>query len=80
MRSLQRDMPDDDADADEYSDLALAPVAVGESGGEAAVALHWPQNRAVGRLSLKLPFGDMRFDGCETSILCLCAGRSFASQ
>jgi hypothetical protein len=69
MRSRPRDMPDDDADED--SDLALAPTAVGESGGEAAVVLHWPQNRPVARLSLKLPFGDRRFDCCETSILAI---------
>jgi hypothetical protein len=71
MRSRPRDGTDDDADVDDNdSDRALAPVAVGESGGD-AVALHWPQNRPVGRLSLKLPFGDRRFDGWETSMLAI---------
>lgn len=72
MRSRPRD--EDDADADvvdeDDSDRALAPAAVGESGGE-DVALHCPQNSADGRLSLKLPFGDRRFDGWETSMLAI---------
>jgi hypothetical protein len=80
-RLRPRDVPaeDDEADADaedDDSDRAPAPPAVGESGGdEAAVALHWPQNRP-GRLSLKLllllllRFGDRRFDGgLDTSML-----------
>jgi hypothetical protein len=77
MRSRPRDVLDDDADVDDNdSDSALAPAAFGESGGD-AVALHWPQNRPVGRLSLKLlPFGDRRFDGWETSMLAIDARAS----
>lgn len=63
-RSLPRDVPADD-DADEENDLA--PTPVGDSGGETAVALHCPHASRLGRLSLKLPFGDRRLDGLETS-------------
>jgi hypothetical protein len=64
------DVPTDD-DADDDSDRAdLAPAPVGESGGETVAALHWPQ---ASMLSLKLPFGDSRFDdgGLDTSVLAI---------
>jgi hypothetical protein len=63
---------DDDAD-DDRDRADLAPGPVGESGGDTVVALHWPQASRPGRLSLKFPFGDSRFDdgGLETSVLAI---------